>query len=82
MDRAGILYGTTSAGGSHNAGAVFALAPNGSGGWTERVIASFGASIVDGKVPTNGVLSIWPVTFMARLRKAGQPLLRVQFSSW
>jgi uncharacterized repeat protein (TIGR03803 family) len=44
-----ILYGTTSLGGSHGKGTVFALA-NGGGIWTESVLHRFGASN-DGNTP-------------------------------
>lgn len=49
-DAAGDLYGTTSGGGSAGNGTVFELSPNGSGGWTEKVLYSFGAG-QDGKSP-------------------------------
>ena len=42
FDAAGNLYGTTSWGGDHRAGTVFEMMPNGSGGWTEKVLYSFG----------------------------------------
>src|SRR5580704_4192471 len=40
-DRAGNHYGTTYEGGTYNVGTVFELSPNGSGGWTEKVLYSF-----------------------------------------
>jgi uncharacterized repeat protein (TIGR03803 family) len=40
-DASGDLYGTTSIGGTHNAGVVFELSPSGGGGWTETVLYSF-----------------------------------------
>jgi len=40
MDAAGNLYGTSYNGGAGNNGAVFELSPNGSGGFTEKVIRS------------------------------------------
>ena len=42
FDAAGNLYGTTSEGGIHGDGTVFELSPNGSGGWTETMLHSFG----------------------------------------
>ena len=42
FDAAGNLYGTTVAGGIHGEGTLFELSPNGSGGWTETVLHSFG----------------------------------------
>jgi uncharacterized repeat protein (TIGR03803 family) len=49
MDAAGNLYGTTSGGGAVDApydtsGTVFELMPTAGGGWTEKVLYSFGAS--------------------------------------
>ena len=42
FDAAGNLYGTTVYGGIHNSGTVFELTPREGGGWTERVLHSFG----------------------------------------
>ncbi len=44
FDAAGNLYGTTSAGGDPgcDCGVAFELTPNGSGGWNERVLHTFG----------------------------------------
>ncbi|MGB8888001.1 MAG: choice-of-anchor tandem repeat GloVer-containing protein [Candidatus Korobacteraceae bacterium] len=61
FDAAGNLYGTTSVGGIHNpcdgetCGTVFELSPNGSGGWTENVLHSFGRS-TDGSHPFGGLI--------------------------
>jgi uncharacterized repeat protein (TIGR03803 family) len=41
MDSAGNLYGTTSSGGSNDAGVVFKLSPSTGGGYTESVLFSF-----------------------------------------
>ena len=52
------LYGTTPAGGTHTFGTVFELSPNGSGGWTERVLYSFCSqtSCTDGETPQAGLI--------------------------
>ena len=42
FDAAGNLYGTTDEGGTYNHGTVFELTPAGGGGWTEKVLHSFG----------------------------------------
>lgn len=56
FDSAGNLYGTTTAGGAYNEGAVFELSPQSGGGWTEKVIYSFGAVTNDGNSPRRGSL--------------------------
>lgn len=55
-DRQGDLYGTTSSGGAYGIqaggyGTVFELTLAADGGWTEKVLHSFGASSVDGAAP-------------------------------
>lgn len=42
IDSFGNLYGTTVHGGSYNAGTVYQLSSNGPGGWSEKVLWSFG----------------------------------------
>jgi len=54
MTAQGNLYGTTSEGGSHSAGTVFKMTPNGSGGWTKTIIHSFGSG-TDGVNPHSGL---------------------------
>jgi uncharacterized repeat protein (TIGR03803 family) len=56
IDKAGNLYGTTSAGGSSGKGTVYMLSvPTVTGGaWTEKVLHSFGTG-TDGKIPVAGV---------------------------
>jgi uncharacterized repeat protein (TIGR03803 family) len=44
LDAAGNLYGTASAGGSHNYGIVFRLKPAANGTWREDVLHNFGFS--------------------------------------
>jgi uncharacterized repeat protein (TIGR03803 family) len=55
FDSAGNLYGTTTGGGGLLSGVVFEMTPNGSGGWTERVIHNFGRTN-DGSIPQGGSL--------------------------
>jgi uncharacterized repeat protein (TIGR03803 family) len=55
FDRTGNLYGTTSSGGTNFYGIAFELSPNGSGGWTETVLHSFGAG-TDGASPPAGLI--------------------------
>ena len=56
MDKAGSLYGTTTAGGSAGNGTVFELVPPKKQGrkWREKVLYSFGSG-TDGAVPVAGV---------------------------
>jgi uncharacterized repeat protein (TIGR03803 family) len=56
FDGAGNLYGTTEAGGSKGAGTAFEMTPNGSGGWTERVLHNFGLSDTDGQLLHAGLI--------------------------
>jgi uncharacterized repeat protein (TIGR03803 family) len=56
FDAAGNLYSTTLNGGSQGFGAVYEMSPNGSGGWTERVIHNFGISGTDGQYPDSAVI--------------------------
>jgi len=50
FDAAGNLYGTTIGGGTYDYGTVFELSPTPGGGWTERVLYSFGNG-TDGAYP-------------------------------
>jgi len=54
-DNAGNLYGTTSQGGTANAGTVFELTPDGEDGWAETVLYSFQTSS-DGNFPYGAVV--------------------------
>ena len=51
----GNLYGTTYTGGIHNYGTVFELSPRQGGGWTEKVLHSFGGG-TDGTSPNAGLI--------------------------
>jgi len=56
IDAQGNLYGTASAGGTYNNGAVFKLTPPKSGSaWKETLLYSFGKSGTDGTVPVASV---------------------------
>jgi len=55
FDAAGNLYGTTTTGGTSGDGTVFELTPTGGGGWTERVLYSFG-NTPDGAIPVVGLI--------------------------
>jgi uncharacterized repeat protein (TIGR03803 family) len=54
----GVLYGTTSGGGTTGNGTVFSLAPpsSASGQWTETVLYSFQGGTSDGALPSFGVV--------------------------
>jgi uncharacterized repeat protein (TIGR03803 family) len=54
FDAAGNLYGTTSNGGTSNAGTVFKLTPNSDGSWKESVLHSFTGA--DGASPQAGLI--------------------------
>ena len=64
FDQAGNLFGTTATGGggSHcywntpGCGTVFELSPNGGGGWTEKVLYSFGVTSSDGNTPNSPLI--------------------------
>jgi uncharacterized repeat protein (TIGR03803 family) len=53
FDKSGNLYGETYAGGTYNDGTIFKLSPR-SGGWSERVLHSFGG--FDGLGPQGGLV--------------------------
>jgi len=52
FDQAGNLYGTTEGGGAYGLGAVYELSPS-NGGWTEKVIYSFGPDTTGGYIPNS-----------------------------
>jgi len=54
LDNAGNLYGTTARGGTYSGGAVFKLAPNADGTWTESVLYTFTGG-GDGGYPLAGL---------------------------
>jgi uncharacterized repeat protein (TIGR03803 family) len=56
FDKAGNLYGTTRGGGAYVYGTVFELTPKAGGGWTEKLLHSFGSSTDDGAFPEVGLI--------------------------
>jgi uncharacterized repeat protein (TIGR03803 family) len=57
FDQSGNLYGTTEAGGKYNEGTVFELTPGTGGGWSEKVLYSFGSlGQHDGSVPLGSLV--------------------------
>ena len=54
-DGSGNLYSTSPEGGTYNAGAVFELIPQQGGGWTEKLLYSFGAT-KDGSYPYGSLI--------------------------
>lgn len=57
LDSSGNLYGTTSYGGTHNnSGTVYEVSPAAGGGWTEKVLHSFGGSPIDGIDPVDTLI--------------------------
>jgi len=56
FDAAGNLYGTTTNGGTEQLGTVFKLTPNGSGGWTEKILHNFKWDFKDGSRPIAGLI--------------------------
>jgi uncharacterized repeat protein (TIGR03803 family) len=55
FDTSGNLYGMTYQGGDYGGGTVFELMPNGSGGWTEKKLHSFGSG-TDGYLTASGLV--------------------------
>jgi uncharacterized repeat protein (TIGR03803 family) len=73
-DSAGNLYGTTYFGGNaSNAGTVFQLTPNGSGGWTETVLYAFcpAGQCADGANPSAGLIMDGAGNLYGTASKAG-----------
>jgi uncharacterized repeat protein (TIGR03803 family) len=56
LDKSGNLYGTSLDGGANGFGAVFELAPQANGTWTQTVIYSFAGYPVDGSNPATGLI--------------------------
>jgi uncharacterized repeat protein (TIGR03803 family) len=55
LDASGNLYGTTWEGGTNGYGTVFELTPKAGGGWTEKILHSFG-KVEDGQNPYDNSL--------------------------
>jgi uncharacterized repeat protein (TIGR03803 family) len=76
LDSAGNLYGTTSTGGAHGLGTAFELTPREAGGWTEKILYSFGAHSNDGANPYAAMIldsagNLYGTTFAAGAADAG-----------
>ena len=56
FDTKGNLYGTSFGGGVYGVGTVFELIPVTGGGWTEKVLHSFGSTLTDGEQPEAGLV--------------------------
>lgn len=56
LDASGSLYGTTEDGGVHGSGTVFEISPRTGGGWSEKVIHSFGETLNDGVNPLDALV--------------------------
>lgn len=56
FDSKGNLYGTSFGGGAFGVGAAFELVPATGGGWTEKVLHSFGSTLTDGEQPEAGLV--------------------------
>jgi uncharacterized repeat protein (TIGR03803 family) len=56
FDASGNLYGTTQYGGTFGAGSVYELMPQSGGGWSERVLHSFGSNGSDGEYANSGLI--------------------------
>jgi uncharacterized repeat protein (TIGR03803 family) len=72
FDKAGNLYGTTSAGGAGSLGAIFELSPPSTqgGSWTETILYNF-AGGSDGAVPAAGLLPSSTGTFYSTTEYGG-----------
>jgi uncharacterized repeat protein (TIGR03803 family) len=76
VDDSNNLYGTTSSGGEYGNGTVFELSPDGSGGYSEAVLYSFGAVAGDGGDPVgtpimDGSGNLYGTTFQGGTGNAG-----------
>jgi len=56
FDSAGNLYGTDQNSGTYDGGTVYELMPNGSGGWTQKVLYNFNVNAKDGYAPYSNVV--------------------------
>jgi uncharacterized repeat protein (TIGR03803 family) len=56
LDGHGNLYGTTSSGGTYDAGTVFELTPGGDGEWIETTLYNFSGGTGDGLDPSGGLV--------------------------
>lgn len=56
LDAAGNLYGTTYSGGANGYGTVYEMVAGAGGTWTEKILHSFSLNLIDGALPTGGVI--------------------------
>ena len=56
MDASGNLFGTTERGGTQDAGTIFELTPNGSGGWNYSIVYNFLGGVADGAEPDSALI--------------------------
>ena len=75
FDGAGNLYGVAKSGGIHALGTAYELSPNGSGGWTETTLHSFGNG-TDGATPLGGLVfdasgNLYGTTFAGGIHPCG-----------
>ena len=85
LDASGNLYGTTSEGGAYVYGTVFELTPKAGGGWTEKVLHSFGGT-GDGISPYAGLIfdaagNLYGTTSSAAVLTAAATVVRVDAQS-
>jgi uncharacterized repeat protein (TIGR03803 family) len=56
LDASGNLFGTTGRGGTQDAGTIFELTPNGTGGWNYSIVYNFLGGVADGAEPDSALI--------------------------